>query len=313
VLGDDGDPVPDGTLGPAGGEGPDRLPLSLRRAPEVYVPGGWNVTGDTFIRDADGYFWYQARSDDMIISAGYNIAGPEVETALLAHDDVVECGVVGAPDEARGQVVQAYVVLRAGVVGDPRSQGAAGLRQSSRSRRTSTHGSSSSSTRCRAPTPASSNASPCARSLGRAARRRERGAGEHRGAAARRVARHRRRRSLPSLERAPLGGGSRGVLHERLDLLELFGTVPRVRYEVDYLARLWFRDRVDVALSGGVGGPYVAALRVRGTTGLGGRRPGCHGRGQLGPRSRRHRGVAADRSGTPADRRARNARSSWWH
>jgi len=83
------------------------------------VQGGWNVTGDTFIRDADGYFWYQARSDDMIISAGYNIAGPEVETALLAHDDVVECGVVGAPDEARGQVVQAYVVLRAGVVGDP--------------------------------------------------------------------------------------------------------------------------------------------------------------------------------------------------
>jgi 2-aminobenzoate-CoA ligase len=86
---------------------------------EVYVQDGWNVTGDTFIRDADGYFWYQARSDDMIISAGYNIAGPEVETALLAHDDVVECGVVGAPDEARGQVVQAYVVLRAGVVGDP--------------------------------------------------------------------------------------------------------------------------------------------------------------------------------------------------
>jgi len=68
--------------------------------------------------DKDGYFWYQARSDDMIISAGYNIAGPEVESALLAHSAVAECGVVGAPDEDRGMVVKAYVVLRAGMSGD---------------------------------------------------------------------------------------------------------------------------------------------------------------------------------------------------
>jgi len=119
VLGDDGDPVSDGTLGRLAVKGPTGCRYLYGERQEVYVQGGWNVTGDTFIRDADGYFWYQARSDDMIISAGYNIAGPEVETALLAHDDVVECGVVGAPDEARGQVVQAYVVLRAGVVGDP--------------------------------------------------------------------------------------------------------------------------------------------------------------------------------------------------
>ena len=68
--------------------------------------------------DADGYFWYQARSDDMIVSAGYNIAGPEVEAALLAHPAVAECGVVGAPHEERGQIVKAYVVLRPGQIGD---------------------------------------------------------------------------------------------------------------------------------------------------------------------------------------------------
>ena len=74
---------------------------------------GWNLTGDTFLRDDDGYFWYQARSDDMIISSGYNIAAPEVEEALLKHPLVAECAVVGVPDEARGMIVKAYVVLRA--------------------------------------------------------------------------------------------------------------------------------------------------------------------------------------------------------
>ena len=82
-----------------------------------YVQDGWNLTGDTYIRDADGYFWYQARSDDMIISGGYNIAGPEVEEVLLGHPDVAECGVVGVPDEARGQIVKAFVVLRDGADG----------------------------------------------------------------------------------------------------------------------------------------------------------------------------------------------------
>ena len=71
---------------------------------------GWNLTGDTFSRDDDDYFWYQARSDDMIISAGYNIAAPEVEEALLKHARVAECAVVGIPDEARGHIVTAYVV-----------------------------------------------------------------------------------------------------------------------------------------------------------------------------------------------------------
>jgi len=80
-----------------------------------YVRDGWNLPGDTFMADADGYYFYQARSDDMIISAGYNIAGPEVEGTLMRHEAVAECGVVGAPDPERGQVVMAYVVLRPGV------------------------------------------------------------------------------------------------------------------------------------------------------------------------------------------------------
>jgi 2-aminobenzoate-CoA ligase len=80
-----------------------------------YVQDGWNVTGDAYTIDDDGYFWYQARTDDMIISSGYNIAGPEVEDALLSHADVLEAGVVGVPDEDRGNVVKAVVVLRAGV------------------------------------------------------------------------------------------------------------------------------------------------------------------------------------------------------
>jgi 2-aminobenzoate-CoA ligase len=83
-----------------------------------YVRSGWNYTGDAYLMDADGYFVYQARTDDMIISAGYNIAGPEVEGALLLHPAVAECGVIGAPDEERGQIVKAFVVLKPGHVPD---------------------------------------------------------------------------------------------------------------------------------------------------------------------------------------------------
>ncbi|MBI1778018.1 MAG: AMP-binding protein [Proteobacteria bacterium] len=79
---------------------------------KAYVRDGWNLTGDAYVMDADGYFWYQARTDDMIISAGYNIGGPEVESVLLEHPKVRECAVVGAPDATRGQIVKAYVVLR---------------------------------------------------------------------------------------------------------------------------------------------------------------------------------------------------------
>ncbi len=86
-----------------------------------YVQAGWNLTGDTFRKDEDGYFWYVARSDDMIVSSGYNIAAPEVENALLTHPAVQECAVIGAPCEARGQVVKAFVVLAPGHAADTRT------------------------------------------------------------------------------------------------------------------------------------------------------------------------------------------------
>ena len=76
-----------------------------------YVQDGWNISGDAFWQDADGYFHFAARNDDMIISSGYNIAGPEVEAALLSHASVAECAVIGVPDEERGAIVQAHVVL----------------------------------------------------------------------------------------------------------------------------------------------------------------------------------------------------------
>jgi 2-aminobenzoate-CoA ligase len=118
ILDDEGKPVPDGEPGRLAVKGPTGCRYLADDRQRSYVQDGWNLTGDTYVRDADGYFWYQARSDDMIVSSGYNIAGPEVEEVLLGHPDVAECGVVGVPDEARGQIVTAYVVLREGAVGD---------------------------------------------------------------------------------------------------------------------------------------------------------------------------------------------------
>ncbi len=107
-----------GTVGRLAVRGPTgcRYLADLRQAD--YVRDGWNLTGDAFWQDEDGYFHFAARSDDMIISAGYNIAGPEVEAALLTHPAVQEVGVIGVPDPERGQIVEAHVVLRAGHVGD---------------------------------------------------------------------------------------------------------------------------------------------------------------------------------------------------
>ena len=109
-----GQEVPRGTMGKLAVKGPTGCKYldDVRQA--NYVRNGWNYPGDAFLQDADGYFFYQARDDDMIITAGYNVGGPEVEDALLKHPAVAECGVIGLPDEERGMVVKAFVVLKPG-------------------------------------------------------------------------------------------------------------------------------------------------------------------------------------------------------
>jgi 2-aminobenzoate-CoA ligase len=118
VVDDDMKEKPRGEIGRLAVRGPTGCRYLADPRQQAYVRDGWNLTGDSFIHDADGYFHFAARSDDMIISSGYNIAGPEVEAALLAHSDVKECAVIGIPDEERGQIVQAHIVLQSGIAGD---------------------------------------------------------------------------------------------------------------------------------------------------------------------------------------------------
>ena len=121
VVDENGADIPVGKVGRLAVRGPtgcrylDNIPQQKK-----YVESGWNLTGDSYKVDEDGYFWYQARTDDMIISGGYNIAGPEVENVLLEHEAVQECAVVGHPDEDRGHIVKAVIVLRQGHAGDDR-------------------------------------------------------------------------------------------------------------------------------------------------------------------------------------------------
>jgi 2-aminobenzoate-CoA ligase len=114
VMDDEGNPLPANRVGKLAVKGPTGCRYLADERQANYVKDGWNYTGDAYLVDDDGYFVYQARTDDMIISAGYNIAGPEVEGALLAHPAVAECAVVGTPDEERGQLVTAFVVVRPG-------------------------------------------------------------------------------------------------------------------------------------------------------------------------------------------------------
>jgi 2-aminobenzoate-CoA ligase len=116
IVDDDMKEKPHGEVGKLAVRGPTGCRYLADRRQGNYVRDGWNLTGDAFTQDENGYFHFAARTDDMIISAGYNIAGPEVEAALLAHPDVKECAVIGAPDEGRGQIVEAHVVLKEGVI-----------------------------------------------------------------------------------------------------------------------------------------------------------------------------------------------------
>ena len=114
VVDDQGQEVPRGTIGKLAVKGPTGCKYLNDPRQANYVKDGWNYPGDAFMQDADGYFFYQARDDDMIITAGYNVGGPEVEDALLKHAAVAECGVIGLPDDERGMVVKAFVVLKPG-------------------------------------------------------------------------------------------------------------------------------------------------------------------------------------------------------
>jgi 2-aminobenzoate-CoA ligase len=118
IVDDDMNELPDGAVGKLAVRGPTGCRYLADTRQSNYARDGWNLTGDSFVRDANGRLCFVARSDDMIVSSGYNIAGPEVEAALLSHPSVAECGVVGAPDEARGMIVKAYVVLTGGALGD---------------------------------------------------------------------------------------------------------------------------------------------------------------------------------------------------
>ncbi|WP_322867179.1 AMP-binding protein [Aquicoccus sp. G2-2] len=120
IVDDDMNELPVGEVGRLAVRGPTGCRYLADTRQKTYVRNGWNLTGDSFRQDEDGYFHFAARSDDMIVSSGYNIAGPEVEAALLAHEAVLECGVIGVPNEERGQIVEAHVVLVAGMSPDER-------------------------------------------------------------------------------------------------------------------------------------------------------------------------------------------------
>lgn len=265
VVDEDGDPVPDGQPGLLAVTGPTGCRYLADPRQTSYVRNGWNITGDTYVRDAEGYFWYVARSDDMIVSSGYNIAGPEVEKALLTHPYVEECAVVGAPDERRGMLVKAYVVLGAGV---PAAEATvrelqAHVKQAiapykypravefvTELPRTGTgklrRGELRERARATAATPATAPAStPPSASAGPPTPSRPPSI-----VVERRVewtdtdaAGHYHHSTVVRWVEA-----AEAVLLHRLGLSHLFGSTPRVHFEADYRARLWFGDAVRTEL-----------------------------------------------------------------
>lgn len=118
ILDEAGQQLPPGVVGRLGVKGPTGCRYLADERQRGYVQNGWNLTGDAYLMDEDGYFWFQARTDDIIVTAGYNVASQEVESALLEHPAVAECGVVGVPDTERGTIIKAFIVLRPGHAGE---------------------------------------------------------------------------------------------------------------------------------------------------------------------------------------------------
>ncbi|MFD0401120.1 AMP-binding protein [Kitasatospora sp. NPDC127121] len=263
VLDEQGRPVPDGVPGLLAVKGPTGCRYLDDERQRDYVRNGWNLTGDTYLRDRDGYFWYQARNDDMIVSAGYNIAGPEVEQALAAHPDVADCAVVGAPDERRGTVVKAYVVLREGAPAGPEQ--VRSLQEHvkrtiapykyprtvefvTRLPRTATGKLHRAELRRRAAT------APASVAIERRVEWSDTDAAGH--------------YHFSAVQR--WAEAAEAALLRRLGLAELFGRIPRVHFEADYRERLWFGDLVRTELRVvRVGGSSLHyAFEVHGPQGL---------------------------------------------
>ncbi|MFJ3217751.1 AMP-binding protein [Kitasatospora sp. NPDC086801] len=277
VLDEQGRPVPDGVPGLLAVKGPTGCRYLDDERQRDYVRNGWNLTGDTYVRDRDGYFWYQARNDDMIVSAGYNIAGPEVEQALAAHPDVADCAVVGAPDERRGTVVKAYVVLREGAPAGPEQvrnlqehvkrtiapyKYPRAVEFVTRLPRTATGKLHRAELRRRATTapddggtaPAGTASAPASVAIERRVEWSDTDAAGH--------------YHFSAVQR--WAEAAEAALLRRLGLAELFGRIPRVHFEADYRERLWFGDLVRTELRVvRVGGSSLHyAFEVHGPQGL---------------------------------------------
>ncbi|GAA1400843.1 AMP-binding protein [Kitasatospora putterlickiae] len=267
ILDDQGRPVPDGQPGRLAVKGPTGCRYLRDRRQRDYVRGGWNLTGDTYVRDADGYFWYQARDDDMIVSAGYNIAGPEVEQVLAEHPDVADCAVVGAPDERRGAVVKAYVVLRAGAAAGPGTVRALqehvkrGIAPYKYPRevefvdalpRTATGKLARAELRRRAAGPDA--AAPASVTTERRVEWSDTDAAGH--------------YHFSAVQR--WAEAAEATLLRRLGLDGLFGRIPRVHFEADYRERLWFGDvvRTELRVERVGGSSLHYAFEVHGPHGL---------------------------------------------
>lgn len=267
VVDANGVPVPDGQPGLLAVTGPTGCRYLDDPRQTTYVRGGWNITGDTYIRDAEGYFWYVARSDDMIVSSGYNIAGPEVEKVLADHPYVADCGVVGVPDERRGMLVKAYVVLRAGVPAAPETVRTlqehvkAAIAPFKYPRavefiaelpRTETGKLRRAELRIRGGEPAEAAAGAAAPDDGGCAAGCPEAQVPHLPSVVveRRVewtdtdaAGHYHHSTVIRWVEA-----AEAVLLRRLGLSHLFGSTPRVHFEADYRARLWFGEAVRTEL-----------------------------------------------------------------
>lgn len=263
ILDEHGNPVPDGRPGLLAVKGPTGCRYLDDERQRDYVRNGWNLTGDTYLRDRDGYFWYQARNDDMIVSAGYNIAGPEVEQALATHAAVADSAVVGAPDERRGTVVKAYVVLREGVSAGPETvkelqehvKRAIAPYKYPRAvefvdelPRTATGKLLRTELRRRAAL------NPASVTIERRVEWSDTDAAGH--------------YHFSAVQR--WAEAAEAALLRRLGLAELFGRIPRVHFEADYRERLWFGDVVRTELRVvRVGGSSLHyAFEVHGPQGL---------------------------------------------